>query len=95
MEDDDDCLEVLPNPTPPHHATLASSHSHVCVRVSVCAHARARVGTGVGSSFLVVFTSECDPGWRETTSVLQHNPRRHLAGLNRAVNAPAGWLTQG
>ena len=34
MEDDDDCLEVLPNPTPPHHATLASSYSHVCVRVT-------------------------------------------------------------
>ena len=74
MKDDDDCLEVLPNPTPPHNATLASSHSHVCVRVSVRAHARARVGTGGGSSLLVVFTSEYDPGWRETSECAAAQP---------------------
>ena len=89
MEDDDDCLEVLPNPTPPHHATLASSHSHVCLCVCLCVRTRARASAQVWIrvSSLSSPANAILVGARRP-SVLQHNPRRHRAALNRAVNAP-------
>jgi len=74
MEDDDDCLAGPPLTLPHHTTPRLLRPTHTCVCVWLCVRTRARVGTGVGSSLLVAFTSECDPGWRETSECAAAQP---------------------